>query len=564
MLRLNLAQSLARRGIRVDIVTPSGTSDPSQTRHDTEELDDALQFSVLLRRCRVEAGLSQEELAERARISVNGLSALERGIRRTPRRETLALLAEALALTGAKRAAFENAAGRATKTLEAQSGATCEPTSSTDVNFSEIDLLVIVSTPAWLADATCLDHLERFRSARDDRGVDGRVLIVRRDPFVPDSTIDALSGRSSFDFFRNATRTRPFEALYRNDGTPAAAFYDVVDSLAQAVYRHVASDGRNVVTRAGVPRFAIYVAPPARDMEGSYRTLVAELEASGYVVVPTPTNDASEGRLSDEIDFELTTALTSIHLLGDEDDFDEAGRSRVAYPLARAAARASASNGAFHRILFAPKLFAPTQDAPALERDPIGVRDRFAEPLASDTIVGDGITDFVLAVKDLIRAVERRAQSQTEAVGISAGSTVFVNFHPGDLQYACSVAKALRERGLRARFAAFEDDNVQNRITNAGLVRESEAVIHCWANATDAWLYAEAADYEDWRKFGRSQPFLARAAVAGPPERGSKMLYTAHDPPEAIDVYIDLTARDTPLASDLDPIVATVTEPRYP
>ena len=67
-------------------------------------------FGTLLRRHRLAAGLSQEALAERARISLNGISALERGYRRTPQRETLVLLVGALALNDDQRRAFEAAA----------------------------------------------------------------------------------------------------------------------------------------------------------------------------------------------------------------------------------------------------------------------------------------------------------------------------------------------------------------------------------------------------------------------------------------------------------------------
>ncbi|HEY1867483.1 MAG TPA: helix-turn-helix domain-containing protein, partial [Candidatus Cybelea sp.] len=69
-------------------------------------------FGTLLRRYRLAAGLSQETLAERARVSLNGISALERGYRRTPQRETVALLAGALALNDEQRQAFEGAAAR--------------------------------------------------------------------------------------------------------------------------------------------------------------------------------------------------------------------------------------------------------------------------------------------------------------------------------------------------------------------------------------------------------------------------------------------------------------------
>ncbi len=67
-------------------------------------------FGALLRRYRHGAGLSQEALAERAGVSANGISALERGDRRTPHRDTLGLLSAALELTDEQRAAFEEAA----------------------------------------------------------------------------------------------------------------------------------------------------------------------------------------------------------------------------------------------------------------------------------------------------------------------------------------------------------------------------------------------------------------------------------------------------------------------
>ncbi len=67
-------------------------------------------FGNLLRRHRQAAGLSQEELAELARLSAVSVGALERGTRRAPYRETVALLANALALSEPAREEFEAAA----------------------------------------------------------------------------------------------------------------------------------------------------------------------------------------------------------------------------------------------------------------------------------------------------------------------------------------------------------------------------------------------------------------------------------------------------------------------
>ncbi|HLV99393.1 MAG TPA: tetratricopeptide repeat protein [Ktedonobacterales bacterium] len=66
-------------------------------------------FGTLLRRARRTAGLTQEELAERAGLSVDTLSLLERGSTRAPHQETVDLLAEALHLSETERAAWEQA-----------------------------------------------------------------------------------------------------------------------------------------------------------------------------------------------------------------------------------------------------------------------------------------------------------------------------------------------------------------------------------------------------------------------------------------------------------------------
>ncbi len=63
-------------------------------------------FGTLLRAFRTRAGLTQEALAERAGLSVRGISDLERGRKRAPRRDTVALLLEALNLSPDERAAL--------------------------------------------------------------------------------------------------------------------------------------------------------------------------------------------------------------------------------------------------------------------------------------------------------------------------------------------------------------------------------------------------------------------------------------------------------------------------
>jgi tetratricopeptide (TPR) repeat protein len=70
------------------------------------------EFGPLLRQLRIAAELSQEQLAERARMSADAVGALERGRRRAPQRETVDLLLAALELQGKDREALLAAASR--------------------------------------------------------------------------------------------------------------------------------------------------------------------------------------------------------------------------------------------------------------------------------------------------------------------------------------------------------------------------------------------------------------------------------------------------------------------
>ncbi len=93
----------------------------------------AVGFAGLLRQLRGEAKLTQEELAEAARLSPRSVSDLERGVNRTAHKDTAELLAGALGLAEPVRGLFVAAArGRApaADVLAAMRGASPAPEGS--------------------------------------------------------------------------------------------------------------------------------------------------------------------------------------------------------------------------------------------------------------------------------------------------------------------------------------------------------------------------------------------------------------------------------------------------
>ena len=84
-----------------------------------EEMSALSSFGDMLRRYRLAAGLTQEALAERAGLSARAITDLERGVNRSPRKDTFARLATALDLSAADHAAWE-AARRRSRASRAQ------------------------------------------------------------------------------------------------------------------------------------------------------------------------------------------------------------------------------------------------------------------------------------------------------------------------------------------------------------------------------------------------------------------------------------------------------------
>lgn len=68
-------------------------------------------FGALLKQFRLDAGMTQQDLAERAKLSVEAISLLERGARTRPREETVSLIARALELTPDRQTLLRTAIG---------------------------------------------------------------------------------------------------------------------------------------------------------------------------------------------------------------------------------------------------------------------------------------------------------------------------------------------------------------------------------------------------------------------------------------------------------------------
>ena len=158
----------------------------------------ALNFGGLLRQLRTEARLTQEELAEAARLSPRSVSDLERGISRTARKDTAGLLADALSLIGPARELFVAAArGRAptAQVLAARSG-------------TAPGAFAAPAPKALPRDSGCQAELEHLLRTLARAVADGVVIVVIHAAPGPAFPIPAASARPTPRSFYTAAPVR--------------------------------------------------------------------------------------------------------------------------------------------------------------------------------------------------------------------------------------------------------------------------------------------------------------------------------------------------------------------
>jgi predicted ATPase len=267
-------------------------------------------FGALLRTFRLAAKLSQDGLAERAAMSADGISALERGVNRAPQRETLALLVSALNLEPEQRQAFEAAARRPPTPGRAQSRAakkhnlprTASPLFGREEDLAELAALMAKARVLTLTGAGGVGKtrlaVELGHRAIDkwDGGVWFVDLAAVRDPAAVPAAIAAIFG------IRESQERPLVDALA--DALARKKLLLILDNCEHLVTAVAAAVERIATDCTGVRILATSRQPLGIAGEQTYRLASLDLDASVRLFAET----ARRSDASFEFNGDLSTA----------------------------------------------------------------------------------------------------------------------------------------------------------------------------------------------------------------------------------------------------------------
>jgi hypothetical protein len=423
-------------------------------------------------------------------------------------------------------------------------------------------LLLVVLSPNWMASKWCRRELDTFAGYHGPDDIRERIIVVSKGFVDLDERPPLLQGQTGFAFYvRNADAgeiSTDVEYFDRGEARDQR-YWNKLNELVACLLRHQAPPPPPPPPYPPTGRI-IYVAKPASDMRAGYDRIVSELVGKGHTVVPTPSEDIPLGSAVAVIDEALSKAEISVHLLGEKaGEAPEEQAPLVKLQLERAAAKAGKDNGAtFHRILWAPSLWSiqpdATQPPREITRRPLDVLDKFDSQFAGDKVEGDSLSKFVDFLNQHLIVIAPRPAA-TALPAINGGARLYLYHSQEDSEYALSLARALQQRQMEALLPAFDGPDVDIKSFNGKQLAECDAVILCWASASEVWVRAYANGLRNWHDLGRTQQFSYRAVVAAPPPGSRKKAGDVLFPRSEIDIVVDFSDRDVPTADLLDQLV---------
>lgn len=426
--------------------------------------------------------------------------------------------------------------------------------------LKQASVLVVILSPNWMASEWCNRELDTF--ARDHGGELQRIVVVNKHHIDFAARPALLRGQVGFEFY--ARNKDP------DDIAGDTEFFDRGEARDERYWQKVRALVAHLLRRKAPPPppplyppsgRTIYVAKPASDMRASYDRIVSELVGRGHAVVPSPAEEIPLNAAVDIIDKALSKAEISIHLLGEKaGEAPEDQLPMVKLQLARAAEIVGTGVGKFHRLVWAPALWSAASAAavPAAQeavRHPVDVLARFDRQLPTDKVEGDTISKFVDFINQHLTAIAPPRPLSELSTAKGGEISLYLYHSQEDSDYALNLAAALQQKKLDALLPVFDGPDAEIKSFNGKQLAQCDAVILCWASASEVWVRAQASALRNWQELGRKQQFSYRAVVAAPPpgvrKKNGKLLFPRSD----IDLWVDLSDKDAPSADLLDALV---------
>jgi TIR domain len=379
--------------------------------------------------------------------------------------------------------------------------------------LNSAELFIAILSKNYITSDWCKKELDTMRSRVGMLGtpaLERRIFRVDKHKVPEDKIPEPLRTIQSVQFYREDRYSESVdEYFWRGKVRFIDEYEDAVKKLADGLCKRLEELGIPSRRRdQPEPRVdnarpsngrVVFMAKPAGDMMQSYRTLVRELQDTGFRVAPDPDEDL--GDVGEEVRSAIVKALTeaeaSIHLLGTRTGGRPDGLDMDLVPMQLAAAADEVKRRPeFERMIWAPIVLPSIISAEAnmARRDPLEILGRFDQRLLeTDQIDGDTASRFNEFVLQRLGRKRRDPSPERKIVYIRAPS--------GNRNLAVNIAKELKRVGfdpvLSPPSPLTKDELAR---IEQGLFSRAQNIIVCWGSQSQPKLLDEITAIDSLRK----------------------------------------------------------------
>jgi hypothetical protein len=386
------------------------------------------------------------------------------------------------------------------------------------------ELFVSVLSPRYLASGWCPREAREFCSATDAKGGPklgnkSRLFKLIKTPVVEDERLPRpLRDTLGYPFFKRGEGEEALELDPAYGDELLQAFNRKVALLAWNLAQYLTFLERGVaLERKG----SVYVAETSYDRTEEREAIVADLELSGYEVLPAHTLPHDEQAYVAEVTNLLERSSASVHVIGGSPGSvidGPKGRSSVELQN-EIAARLSAEKGLRRVIWLSDGTRAARPEfaafLKALTEDP-------SKQVGAELVTGD-VESAKLSVR---AALKPRSESSAGKRALPMRPLVYVVCTREDRLETVPLLKALSAAGLDPKLPLFEGSAADVRAAHESMLRECAAAVIFYGRGDEAWYFHCEAELRKARAL-REGPIDVRLMYVSAPRTDDKTLKLA-------------------------------------
>ena len=390
-----------------------------------------------------------------------------------------------------------------------------------------VRVLVSVLSPRYVNSEWCTREVREFCQAAERGGGivfdnKSRLFKVVKMPVPRERVPEPLQPLLGYEFFREEDgRPRELHEMFGADAK--IQFWLKLDDLAYDVANllqlmAVAPDDG----APGQDRPVVYLASCTGDLGEEQAGMRAELEGSGYPVVPGRPPPLTSAELEAQVRRELERASLAVILVGRVYGLVPEGGTLSLAEVEDALASERSRTGAISRLIWTPPGLEPSDE----RQRGFLARLRSGGGFDEHTDLLEGrLEDHKTVIRERLQAVARTARPAAAALGPEVPTTVYVVCDQLDLEAVGPVAEALFQAGLDPVQPVFAGTEAELREEHEERLRSCGAVLLYYGAGTDLWLGRKLRELERIRGLGRTRPMLAQAILVAPPETLAKQVF---------------------------------------